>query len=348
GGRSAFAAVGALHMVGAQGLPTLMAARGFTVTPVLTEAQAQQALDAVGQPGVAVVEQALHEALLGRRVQALAPLGVARQPGRVAARPDIGQRLELAAQPARFELVEHGVDLLGLLGLGAAGQPAQLVGRVLERDDRLVAVAGRDGQRLVDAELRIQAVGARRQRGQRRHLQDGRQPGGRARRHAGLGVLALEPAGAFAAEHARHRGRVGRLAQGAHRGVVARVELQRERVALRQRLLHSGPGTHPFAAPQVQGAVEPRGAAVALDAPQQAAVDAVAQADAGLLETRDGRGRAGGGVGRDRDETTTDGREGLAGQTCKKALGRRPVGAARQQAQRCDEGSEYPQGELHD
>ncbi|MCY1528136.1 hypothetical protein D9M68_632310 [compost metagenome] len=53
-------------------------------------------------------------------------------------------------------------------------------------------------------------------------------------------------------------------------------------------------------------------------------------------------------MGGHRDETTTDGREGLAGQTCKKALGRRPVGAARQQAQRCDEGSEYPQGELHD
>ncbi len=44
GGKSVFAAVGALHMVGPQGLPTLMAARGFTVTPVLTDAQAQTAV----------------------------------------------------------------------------------------------------------------------------------------------------------------------------------------------------------------------------------------------------------------------------------------------------------------
>ncbi|MFH0134699.1 TraB/GumN family protein [Variovorax sp. VaC1] len=43
GGKSVFAAVGALHMIGPQGLPTLMAARGFTVTPVLTDAQAQTA-----------------------------------------------------------------------------------------------------------------------------------------------------------------------------------------------------------------------------------------------------------------------------------------------------------------
>ncbi|MCY1370580.1 hypothetical protein D9M69_576780 [compost metagenome] len=51
---------------------------------------------------------------------------------------------------------------------------------------------------------------------------------------------------------------------------------------------------------------------------------------------------------RDRKKTSAGTGQGLAGQTCKKALGRRPVGAARQQAQRCDEGSEYPQGELHD
>lgn len=43
GGKGVFAAVGALHMIGPQGLPTLMAARGFTVTPVLTDAQAQTA-----------------------------------------------------------------------------------------------------------------------------------------------------------------------------------------------------------------------------------------------------------------------------------------------------------------
>lgn len=40
-GKGVFAAVGALHMIGPQGLPTLMAARGFTVTPVLVDAQAQ-------------------------------------------------------------------------------------------------------------------------------------------------------------------------------------------------------------------------------------------------------------------------------------------------------------------
>jgi uncharacterized protein YbaP (TraB family) len=44
GGKGVFAAVGALHMIGPQGLPTLMAARGFTVTPVLTDAQAQTAV----------------------------------------------------------------------------------------------------------------------------------------------------------------------------------------------------------------------------------------------------------------------------------------------------------------
>ncbi|MET3497103.1 TraB/GumN family protein [Variovorax boronicumulans] len=43
-GKGVFAAVGALHMIGAQGLPALMAARGFTVTPVLTSAQAQTAV----------------------------------------------------------------------------------------------------------------------------------------------------------------------------------------------------------------------------------------------------------------------------------------------------------------
>jgi uncharacterized protein YbaP (TraB family) len=42
-GKGVFAAVGALHMIGPQGLPTLMAARGFVVTPVLTDAQAQTA-----------------------------------------------------------------------------------------------------------------------------------------------------------------------------------------------------------------------------------------------------------------------------------------------------------------
>ena len=43
GGKGVFAAVGALHMIGPQGLPTLMASRGFVVTPVLTSAQAQAA-----------------------------------------------------------------------------------------------------------------------------------------------------------------------------------------------------------------------------------------------------------------------------------------------------------------
>ena len=43
GGKGVFAAVGALHMIGPQGLPTLMAARGFKVTPVLTDVQEQTA-----------------------------------------------------------------------------------------------------------------------------------------------------------------------------------------------------------------------------------------------------------------------------------------------------------------
>jgi hypothetical protein len=44
-GKGVFAAVGALHMVGPQGLPTLMAARGFVVAPVLTDGSAGGAAD---------------------------------------------------------------------------------------------------------------------------------------------------------------------------------------------------------------------------------------------------------------------------------------------------------------
>ncbi|WP_286186466.1 TraB/GumN family protein [Acidovorax cavernicola] len=62
GGRGVFAAVGALHMVGAQGLPTLMASRGFRVTPVLTEAQAQMALP---MPPLAAPEPPARKAVRG-------------------------------------------------------------------------------------------------------------------------------------------------------------------------------------------------------------------------------------------------------------------------------------------
>jgi uncharacterized protein YbaP (TraB family) len=50
GGQRVFAAVGALHMVGPQGLPALMAARGFTVTAVPLAAQPPLAVPAAPPP----------------------------------------------------------------------------------------------------------------------------------------------------------------------------------------------------------------------------------------------------------------------------------------------------------
>jgi hypothetical protein len=70
GGKGVFAAVGALHMIGPQGLPTLMAARGFTVTPVLTNAQEQTA---VPMPALAAPSPSPRarggKAVKGQRVQ---------------------------------------------------------------------------------------------------------------------------------------------------------------------------------------------------------------------------------------------------------------------------------------
>lgn len=69
-GKGVFAAVGALHMIGPQGLPTLMAARGFTVTPVLTNAQEQTA---VPMPALAAPSPSPRahggKAVKGQRVQ---------------------------------------------------------------------------------------------------------------------------------------------------------------------------------------------------------------------------------------------------------------------------------------
>ena len=65
-GKGVFAAVGALHMIGPQGLPALMATRGFTVTPVLTSAQAQTA---VPMPALSAPEPAPRAARAGKAVK---------------------------------------------------------------------------------------------------------------------------------------------------------------------------------------------------------------------------------------------------------------------------------------
>jgi uncharacterized protein YbaP (TraB family) len=74
-GKGVFAAVGALHMIGAQGLPTLMAARGFTVTPVLVDAQAQAAvpMPALAAPSPAPRAARGGKAVKGQRGQKAAP-----------------------------------------------------------------------------------------------------------------------------------------------------------------------------------------------------------------------------------------------------------------------------------
>jgi uncharacterized protein YbaP (TraB family) len=75
GGKGVFAAVGALHMIGPQGLPTLMAARGFTVTPVLTNAQAQtaQPMPALAAPSPAPRAVRGGKTVKGQRGQKAAP-----------------------------------------------------------------------------------------------------------------------------------------------------------------------------------------------------------------------------------------------------------------------------------
>ncbi|WP_418118095.1 TraB/GumN family protein [Variovorax sp. 350MFTsu5.1] len=78
-GKGVFAAVGALHMIGPQGLPTLMAARGFTVTPVLTNAQEQtaQPMPALAAPSPAPRAARGGKAVKGQRARA-APAAAAR------------------------------------------------------------------------------------------------------------------------------------------------------------------------------------------------------------------------------------------------------------------------------
>ncbi|MDP9607130.1 UNVERIFIED_ORG: uncharacterized protein YbaP (TraB family) [Variovorax paradoxus] len=75
GGKGVFAAVGALHMIGPQGLPTLMAARGFTVTPVLTNAQEQtaQPMPALAAPSPAPRAVRGGKAVKGQRGKAAPP-----------------------------------------------------------------------------------------------------------------------------------------------------------------------------------------------------------------------------------------------------------------------------------
>ncbi|MGJ7583271.1 TraB/GumN family protein, partial [Variovorax sp. RHLX14] len=62
-----------VHMIGPQGLPTLMAARGFTVTPVLTNAQAQtaQPMPALAAPSPAPRAVRGGKAVKGQRGQAV-------------------------------------------------------------------------------------------------------------------------------------------------------------------------------------------------------------------------------------------------------------------------------------
>ena len=75
-GKGVFAAVGALHMIGAQGLPALMSARGFTVTPVLVDAQAQTAAPIAALPAPSPAPRAAArggKAAKGQRGQKAAP-----------------------------------------------------------------------------------------------------------------------------------------------------------------------------------------------------------------------------------------------------------------------------------
>ncbi|MGJ7528854.1 TraB/GumN family protein [Variovorax sp. GB1P17] len=86
GGKNVFAAVGALHMIGPQGLPTLMAARGFTVTPVLTDAQAQtaQPMPALAAPSPGPRATRGGKAVKGQRGQKGAPAAKGAKAGKSA------------------------------------------------------------------------------------------------------------------------------------------------------------------------------------------------------------------------------------------------------------------------
>ncbi|WP_253278125.1 TraB/GumN family protein [Variovorax paradoxus] len=92
GGKSVFAAVGALHMIGAQGLPALMAKRGFTVTPVLTSAQAQTA---VPMPALSAPEPAPRAVRGGKAVKG--QKGQKAQKGAPAAKGTSGAKSSKAA-----------------------------------------------------------------------------------------------------------------------------------------------------------------------------------------------------------------------------------------------------------
>jgi uncharacterized protein YbaP (TraB family) len=102
GGKGVFAAVGALHMIGPQGLPTLMAARGFTVTPVLTDAQAQtaQPMPALSAPSPgprAARGGKAAKAVKGQRGQKGAPAAKATKGGAKSAKAAPAQKAQKGA-----------------------------------------------------------------------------------------------------------------------------------------------------------------------------------------------------------------------------------------------------------
>ncbi|WP_260396988.1 TraB/GumN family protein [Variovorax sp. KBW07] len=99
GGKGVFAAVGALHMIGPQGLPTLMAARGFTVTPVLTDAQAQtaQPMPALSAPSPGPRAVRGGKAVKGQRGQKGAPAAKATRGGAKSAKAAPAQKAQKGA-----------------------------------------------------------------------------------------------------------------------------------------------------------------------------------------------------------------------------------------------------------
>jgi uncharacterized protein YbaP (TraB family) len=102
GGRGVFAAVGALHMIGPQGLPTLMASRGFTVTPVLTDAQAQtaQPMPALAAPSPGPRAARGGKAVKGQRGQKGAPAAKATKGGGKSAKAAPAQKTQKGAAKA--------------------------------------------------------------------------------------------------------------------------------------------------------------------------------------------------------------------------------------------------------